>query len=88
MHRCSNASYTLCEGPSVPWVTTSKDNLDTAEHRAAAPGVRHLLILHLRLNAQMALDASDRVYRYLPCHVILLTPVSSLNLTAKKYNQA
>ncbi len=62
MHQRANAADALCERPRVARVAPAQDDLEPAHHGACAVGLRDAALrVGRRLDAQVALDARDRV---------------------------
>ncbi len=61
MHGRADAAGPLGKGPGVARIAPRKDLLEAAHHRARAVGVHDLPVFHFRFDAQMPLDAGDRV---------------------------
>ncbi len=62
VHQGADAADALREGPGVARVAAPQDDLDAAHHRAGRVGLGDPLSrVDLRLDAQVALDAGDRV---------------------------
>ena len=61
VHRRAHAADALGEDPGVARVAPLKNQLDAAEHRRRRPRVLDGAAVHLRLDAQVALDARDRI---------------------------
>ena len=62
MHQRAHAADALRERPCVARVAAAQDNLDAAHHRAGTGSARDAVVrIGLRLDAQVALDAGDRI---------------------------
>src|SRR6185312_599032 len=61
MHGGAYAADTLCPDPRLARIAAAEDQLDPAEHGAGAPRVGDAASVHLGLNAEVALNASDRI---------------------------
>ncbi len=61
MHRGADAADALGEDPGVARVASAENQLNAAKHRAGAPGVGDDAILHLDLDAQVALDTGHGI---------------------------
>jgi hypothetical protein len=62
VNRRSDPSYTLGHEPDFAWITSFEDDLQPPEHGTRTPGIGHLPILYLGLDAQVSFDARDRIY--------------------------
>src|SRR5579863_847795 len=60
-HR-ADATDALRPDPSLPRIAALQDDLHAAEHGPGTPGVRDLSAVELRLDPQVAFDASYRIY--------------------------
>jgi len=63
----ADAAKTLRKHPRLARVAPFEDGLDAAPHCAGRPGVGHFAAIHLHLDAQVTLDARDRI-NYDFCH--------------------
>ena len=61
VHRRADAADPLGPDPGLAGVLALEDRLDPAEHRRRRPRLGDLAALHVGLDAQVALDAGDRV---------------------------
>ena len=62
MDQRADTANALGKGPGIARVTALQDQFDAAHHRAGTPGAGDLpVITSFRLDAQMALDAGDRI---------------------------
>ena len=77
MYGRSDSADALSEHPRISRVPPRHDQLDSTEHHPCAPGIPHLAVLDLRLNAQVPLNAGDRVNGYLLDRVRVLHGHSS-----------
>ena len=62
MHQRAHAADALRERPGIARIATLQDDLDAAHHGAGTGGARDHRAVELRLDAQVSLDAGDRVY--------------------------
>ena len=62
MYRRSNTTDALGESPGIPGIAPLQDDLDAAEHGAAAPRFGHLSAVNLNFKPQVAFDARDGIY--------------------------
>jgi hypothetical protein len=61
VHGRAHAAEALGEEPRVPGVAAEEDVLDAAPHLARGPGLLHLPVVHLDVDAQVPLDPGDGV---------------------------
>ena len=64
----ADAADPLGDEPGIPGVPPLQDDLEAAEQGPGAPGVLDLAVLHLHLDAQVPLDAGNRVDHDSLCH--------------------
>jgi hypothetical protein len=57
----ADAADPLGEERRIPGVAVLENSFDAPEHHPGAPGVHDPVLLHLHLDAQVALDAGDGV---------------------------
>jgi hypothetical protein len=67
VHGRADAADALGVDPRVARVTPLEDLLDATPHLARGPGVGDLATVHLAVDAEVALDAGDRINRD-SCH--------------------
>jgi hypothetical protein len=63
MDRRSDASYTLCEEPGISGIAIIQDQLQSSEHRTAAPGIAHIPAIDFHFDTKVALDPGHRINR-------------------------
>jgi hypothetical protein len=56
MNRCSDPSYPLSKGPSIPWVAPLQDYFNPPPHSGGAPGIHNFAALNLGFNAQVSFN--------------------------------
>ncbi len=61
VHQRAHAADALCEGPGIARVAPLQNDLDAAHHGAGRPGLCNAIAIHLRLDAQVPLDAGYRI---------------------------
>ncbi|MEW8315796.1 MAG: hypothetical protein AB2658_12340 [Candidatus Thiodiazotropha endolucinida] len=68
MNRGTDAAEALGVGPGLARIAADQDLFDTAPHLTGRPGLAHLAVIHLHIDAQVAFDAGYRVDSYTCCH--------------------
>src|SRR6516162_3230453 len=61
VHGCTNAADTLRPYPRLPRIAIPQNQFNATEHRARTPGIRDLMSIHLRLDAEVALNSGNGI---------------------------
>ncbi len=61
MHGRADPAGPFAKGPGVARIAPLKDLLESAHHRARAIGIHNLPVFHFRFDAEVTLDAGNRV---------------------------
>jgi hypothetical protein len=63
MHRRTDATDTLGDGPGIARIATDEDVFNATPHLARSPGFGNLAAVYFDVDTQMAFDSGDRVNR-------------------------